>query len=111
MKAMLLTAGEGTRMLPLTREKPKCLLEIAGKPLIDYHLHALAQAGILQVVINAARWAAMIQQAVGQGERYGLQIHYSIEAEPLETGGGIFHALPLLGAAPFMVVNSDIWTD
>lgn len=111
MKAMLLAAGRGTRMLPLTKDKPKCLLEVAGQTLIEYHLFALAKAGIREVVINAAYWATLIQQALGDGSRYGLRIEYSIEAQPLETGGGIMKALPLLGDTPFLVVNTDIWTD
>ena len=112
MKAMLLAAGRGERMRPLTDTTPKPLLRIGGQMLIERHVHALAQAGIRQLVINHAHLGGQIERALGDGSAYGVQIAYSPEpAGALETGGGIFNALPLLGAAPFLVVNADIWTD
>jgi MurNAc alpha-1-phosphate uridylyltransferase len=112
MKAMILAAGRGERMRPITDAIPKPLVAVAGKPLIVYHLEALARAGIPDVVINLAYRGAQIREAVEDGSRFGLRIAYSDEGpEPIETGGGIFKALPLLGAAPFIVINGDIWTD
>jgi len=111
MKAMILAAGKGERMRPLTLTTPKPLIKIAGKSLIEYHLQALARAGFSDVVINHAWLGQQIEDALGDGSRYGLTIAYSAEGEPLETGGGIRHALPLLGEAPFLVINGDIWTD
>lgn len=111
MKAMILAAGKGERMRPLTLTTPKPLLAVGGKRLIEYHLLALAQAGFGEVVINHAWLGQQIEDYLGDGARYGLAIEYSREAEPLETGGGIRHALPLLGNEPFLVVNGDIWTD
>lgn len=111
MKAMVLAAGLGTRMRPLTDHTPKPLLPVAGKPLIVWHLERLAAAGFDEVVINHAWLGAQIEQRLGDGSEWGLTIRYSPEAEPLETGGGIFQALPLLGEAPFAVINGDIWTD
>ncbi|TFF42343.1 N-acetylmuramate alpha-1-phosphate uridylyltransferase MurU [Pseudomonas sp. RIT623] len=111
MKAMILAAGKGERMRPLTLTTPKPLVPAAGKPLIEYHLEALARAGITEVVINHAWLGQQIEDHLGDGSRYGLRIRYSPEGEPLETGGGIFKALPLLGEAPFLLVNGDIWTD
>ncbi|KIH86037.1 N-acetylmuramate alpha-1-phosphate uridylyltransferase MurU [Pseudomonas batumici] len=111
MKAMILAAGKGERMRPLTLHTPKPLIRAAGTPLIDYHLHALAAAGFKEVVINHAWLGQQIEDYLGDGSRYGLSIAYSPEGEPLETGGGIFRALPLLGDEPFLVVNGDIWTD
>jgi len=109
---MLLAAGRGERMRPLTDTTPKPLLRIGGQMLIERHVHALAQAGIRQLVINHAHLGGQIERALGDGSAYGVQIAYSPEPEgALETGGGIFNALPLLGAAPFLVVNADIWTD
>ncbi len=109
---MLLAAGRGERLRPLTDPTPKPLLEVRGKPLIDWHLEALARAGVREVVINLSWLGARIRAAVGAGGRFGLQIHYSEEpAAPLETGGGIFQALPLLGEGPFLVVNADTHTD
>ena len=111
-QAMVLAAGLGTRMQPLTRDMPKPLLEVGGKPLLQYHLEALAAAGVERVVINHARLGSMIEQRFGDGSRYGLSIIFSPEGEtPLETGGGIKRALSLLQAGAFMVVNADIWTD
>lgn len=112
MKAMILAAGRGERMRPLTDDTPKPLLRAGSKRLIEYLIESLAAAGFVQLVINHAYRGKQIEQALGSGERYGVQIHYSPEEEAgLETGGGIFQALPLLGEAPFLVVNSDIWTD
>jgi len=109
---MVLAAGRGERLRPLTDHTPKPLLEVRGKPLILWHLEALARAGVREVVINLSWLGGRIRAAVGEGGRFGLQIHYSEEpAAPLEAGGGIFHALPLLGAAPFLVVNGDTYTD
>lgn len=112
MKAMILAAGRGERMRPLTDTTPKALLKAGGKYLIEYHLEALANAGIREVVINHAHLGAQFAPALGDGSHYGVDITYSPEGDSgLETGGGIFHALPLLGDAPFMVVNADVWTD
>ena len=111
MKAMILAAGKGERMRPLTLTTPKPLVPVAGVPLIVYHLRALAAAGFTEVVINHAWLGQQIEDYLGDGSRYGLRIRYSPEGEPLETGGGIFRALPLLGDEPFLVVNGDIWTD
>jgi MurNAc alpha-1-phosphate uridylyltransferase len=109
---MILAAGRGERMRPLTDSRPKPLLEVAGKPLIHYHLEALARAGFRQVVINHAHLGWMIEQALGDGSRWGLRIRYAAEPPAaLETGGGIFNALPLLEQEPFLVVNGDIWSD
>jgi len=109
--AMILAAGRGERMRPLTDHTPKPLLVAAGKPLIHYHLEALARAGFERVVINYAHLGTQIERALGDGERFGLQICYSPEERALETGGGIYRALPLLGEGPFLVINGDVWTD
>lgn len=112
MKAMLLAAGRGERMRPLTDQRPKPLLEVAGRPLIAWHLQRLVAAGVREVVINLSWLGEMIAAALGDGSRYGLAIAYSREPWPaLETGGGIRQALPLLGAGPFLLVNGDIYTD
>jgi len=111
MKAMILAAGRGERMRPLTDNTPKPLLQVGGKRLIEYHLESLAAAGFSSVVINHAYLGEQIEQTLGDGSRYGLAISYSAEGEALETGGGIFHALPLLGDEPFLVINGDVWTD
>ena len=109
---MILAAGWGTRMRPLSNDTPKPLIEIAGKELIKYHIEHLVKAGITDIVINHAKFRDQIEQMLGDGRAYGAAIHYSAEGEqPLETGGGIFKALPLLGDGPFIVVNSDIWCD
>jgi MurNAc alpha-1-phosphate uridylyltransferase len=108
---MILAAGRGERMRPLTDHLPKPLLPVGGKRLIEYHLEALAAAGFSEVVINHAHLGEQIEQLLGGGERYGVSIHYSPEGEALETGGGIFRALPLLGDSPFVVVNGDVWCD
>lgn len=111
MKAMILAAGKGERLRPLTLHTPKPLVRAGGVPLIEYHLRALAAAGFTEVVINHAWLGQQIEDHLGDGSRFGLSIVYSPEGEPLETGGGIFQALPLLGVEPFLVVNGDIWTD
>ena len=111
MKAMILAAGKGERMRPLTLTTPKPLVRAAGVPLIEYHLRALAAAGFNEVVINHAWLGQQIEDHLGDGSRFGLSIQYSPEGEPLETGGGIFRALSLLGDDAFLVVNGDIWTD
>ena len=106
---MILAAGLGRRMLPLTQNTPKPLLEVAGKPLLEHHILNLRAAGITELVINAAYLADQIIAFCEDGGRWGVQIQVSVEAEPLETAGGIIKALPLLGDTPFLVVNSDIW--
>jgi MurNAc alpha-1-phosphate uridylyltransferase len=111
VKAMLLAAGRGERMGALTEHCPKPLLPVAGKPLLLHHLERLAQAGIQQVVINASYLGQQIQEFVQTQVQLPLQIQVSMEPQRLETGGGIYNALPLLGDAPFLVVNSDVWTD
>ncbi|MET1077188.1 MAG: N-acetylmuramate alpha-1-phosphate uridylyltransferase MurU [Pseudomonas sp.] len=111
MKAMILAAGKGERMRPLTLHTPKPLLPVAGTPLIEYHLRALAAAGLTELVINHAWLGQQIVEHLGDGQRFGVRIRYSAEGEPLETGGGIFRALPLLGPQPFVLVNGDIWCD
>ena len=111
-RAMLLAAGRGERLRPITDTVPKPLVEVAGKPLIVYHLEALARAQVRDVVINLSWLGEKIRAALGDGARYGVRIAYSEEGPvPLETGGGIHRALPLLGSDPFLVVNSDVWTD
>ena len=112
MFVMILAAGRGERMRPLTDTTPKPLLAVGGRPLIEWHLQALAEAGFRDVVINHAWLGAQIEQRLGNGERFGLRIRYSPEpAGALETAGGIVNALPLLGDGPFAVINGDIWTD
>ncbi|CAM3921787.1 N-acetylmuramate alpha-1-phosphate uridylyltransferase MurU [Vreelandella rituensis] len=111
MKAMILAAGLGKRMRPLTDHCPKPLLPVAGKPLIVHHLERLAHHGIQEVIINVSYRGKQIMQALGDGKQHGVSIAWSHEREPLETGGGIRHALPLLGDAPFLLVNGDIWCD
>lgn len=111
MKAMILAAGKGERMRPLTLHTPKPLVRAGGVALIEYHIRALAAAGIHELVINHAWLGQQIEDYLGDGSQYGVSIAYSREGEPLETGGGIFKALPLLGAEPFVLVNGDIFTD
>jgi len=111
MKAMILAAGRGERMKPLSDVMPKCLLEVRGKSLIARVIEALARSGVGEIVINHAYLGHMIEAALGDGHRFGVSIAYSHEAEPLETAGGIAKALPLLGNAPFLAVNSDIFCD
>ena len=111
MRAMILAAGRGERMRPLTDHTPKPLIPVAGKPLIQWHLEKLAGAGISEVVINHAWLGNLIEQALGSGQQFGLSIRYSPEPQALETAGGIATALPLLGEEPFLVLNGDIWCD
>ncbi len=112
MKAMILAAGRGERMRPLTDHTPKPLLKVAGKALIEHTIIQLVRSGFTEIVINHAHLGAQIEAALGDGERYGARIRYSSEgAQALETAGGIIHALPLLGKEPFLVVNGDIATD
>jgi MurNAc alpha-1-phosphate uridylyltransferase len=111
MKAMILAAGVGERMRPLTNHTPKPLLEVGGQPLIAHHLQRLAQSGFTEVVINVSHLARQIMDYCGDGSRWGVSVNYSPEATPLETAGGIFNALPLLGDGPFLVVNGDVWID
>ena len=109
MKAMILAAGRGERMLPLTAHTPKPLLKVGGCPLLEHHILNLKAAGFRDLVVNAAHLARQIVDFCGDGSRWGLRIKVSEEEEPLETAGGIVKALPLLGDAPFAVVNGDIW--
>ena len=111
MKAMILAAGRGERMRPLTDHTPKPLLQVGGKPLIVWHLERLSDAGFRDIVINHAHLGSQIEAALGNGQRWGLSIRYSAEMIALETAGGIANALPLLGEHPFLVVNSDVFTD
>jgi len=111
MKAMVLAAGRGERLRPLTDRIPKPLVEVAGKPLITWHLERLAASAIREVVINVSHLGEKIVDYVGSGARFGLHVEYSREAEPLETAGGIAQALPLLGTAPFLLVNGDIYCE
>lgn len=113
MKAMILAAGHGTRMRPLTNHTPKPLLNVGGKPLIVWHLEKLQQAGFIDIVINIAWLGEQIPQALGDGSQWGVSIQYSDEQAEgaLETAGGIIKALPLLGDQPFLVVNGDVWCD
>jgi len=112
MKALIFAAGKGERMRPLTDRTPKPLLIAGGKPLIVWHLEKLAAMGVTDVVINTAWLAEQFPATLGDGSRWDLRLHYSYEgAEPLETGGGMLRALPLLGDEPFLAINGDIWTD
>jgi MurNAc alpha-1-phosphate uridylyltransferase len=111
MRAMILAAGRGERMRPLTDRVPKCLLQVGGKPLIEWHLEKLAAAGFTEVVINHAWLGKQIEAQLGNGVRFGLRIRYSAEEEALETAGGIAKALPLLGEAAFLVVNGDVYCE
>ncbi|MDN5865752.1 MAG: nucleotidyltransferase family protein [Gammaproteobacteria bacterium] len=112
MRAMILTAGRGERLRPLTDTTPKALIEVAGKPLVVHMIERLRAAGIEDLVINLGWLGAKIRAALGGGERFGVAIHYSDEGEnTLETAGGVLNALPLLGEEPFWVVAADVWTD
>jgi MurNAc alpha-1-phosphate uridylyltransferase len=111
MKVMILAAGRGERLRPLTDTMPKSLLAVGGKPLIAWHLEKLARAGFAEAVINHAHLGAKIESELGDGSNFGLAIRYSPEREALETAGGIALALPLLGPEPFLVINADIYTD
>ncbi|MEB3752842.1 N-acetylmuramate alpha-1-phosphate uridylyltransferase MurU [Acinetobacter sp. MD2(2019)] len=110
MKAMILAAGLGNRMRPLTLTTPKPLLEVGGKPLIVWHIEKLRQIGITDIVINTAWLADKLWAALGDGQQFGVNILWSNEGEGLETAGGIINALPLLGDEPFILVNGDVWT-
>ncbi len=111
-RALILAAGRGERMRPLTDDIPKPLLEVGGKPLIAFHLDKLARAGIRDVVVNISHLATQFPAALGDGARWNLRIRYSHEGPtPLETGGGMRRALQWLGAAPFVAVSADIWSD
>jgi len=112
MRAMILAAGRGERLRPLTDRTPKPLVDVGGMPLIEYHIRSLARAGFREIVINQGHLGNQLPEAIGDGCRWDVTIHWSDEQpEALETGGGIFQALPLLGHSPFLVVNGDIWTD
>lgn len=112
MKALVFAAGLGERMRPLTDHTPKPLIEAGGKPLIVWHLEKLATMGVRDVVINTSWLADRFPALLGDGDRWGLRLHYLHEGDtPLETGGGMLNARPLLGEAPFLLVNGDIWTD
>lgn len=111
MKAMILAAGRGERMRPLTDHTPKPLLPVAGRPLIVWLIERLVRAGICDLVINISHLGDTIKAALGDGAQYGARIAYSFERVALETAGGITQALPLLGASPFIVVNGDVFSD
>lgn len=111
MRAMILAAGRGERMRPLTDTTPKPLLAVGGKPLIAWHIERLVAAGIEDIVINHAWLGERLEAALGDGSAYGARLRYSREGTALETAGGIALALPMLGDAPFLVVNGDIWCD
>jgi MurNAc alpha-1-phosphate uridylyltransferase len=111
LKAIILAAGRGERMRPLTDHTPKPLLQAGGKPLIAWHIERLVRAGITDLVINHAHLGTQIEQVLGDGNRFGARIRYSDEGTALETAGGIAFALPLLGNEPFAVVNGDIYCD
>ncbi len=112
MRAMILAAGRGERLRPLTDTTPKPLIDIGGKPLIEHHIQALATAGFREIIINQGHLGDQLPRTIGDGSRWNVNIRWSDEqAEVLETGGGIHKALPLLGSTPFLVVNGDIWTD
>lgn len=108
---MILAAGRGERMRPLTDRMPKALLPAGGKPLIEWHLENLSNAGFEAVIINHAHLGSQIEAAIGDGRRWGLRVRYSREPEALETAGGIRNALPLLAVSVFAVINADIYTD
>jgi len=111
MKAMLLAAGRGERLRPLTDSVPKALVDVGGKPLIAWHLERLAAAGCREAVINVSHLGERIEEAMGDGRRFGLRISYSREPERLETAGGIAQALPLLGMQPFVLLNADVYCE
>jgi len=112
MKAMILAAGRGERLRPLTDTPPKPMLPINGKPLLEHHINRLAAAGIDEIVINTCWLGEQIETYFADnGRRFGVNISWSREAQALETGGGISHALPLLGDQPFLLVNGDVWSD
>ena len=111
-RAMILAAGRGLRMRPLTDKLPKPLMKVNSKPLIFYHIESLVSSGVKEIIINISYLGDMIKNQLGNGEDWGIDIYYSDESDgPLETAGGIYNALPLLGEDPFLVINSDVWTD
>jgi len=111
MKVMILAAGRGNRLRPLTDSVPKPLVNVAGKPLIVYHIEHLAAAGFGEIVINHAWLGELLVESLGDGSRWGVKLVYSAETRALETGGGIKKALPLLGDSPFLVINGDVFID
>ena len=111
MKAMILAAGRGERLRPRTDRTPKALIEAGGKPLLAWHLERIRRAGIREVVINVSHLAGRITERFGDGADYGLALRWSHEPQALETAGGIAQARALLGDAPFLLVNADIWCD
>ena len=112
MKAMILAAGRGERLKPLTNSTPKALIKVNNQSLIEKHLHALASSGFTEIVINTSYLANQIEEAVGNGEKFGIKVIFSREQkEILGTGGGIFNALPLLGDTDILVINADVYTD
>mgnify|MGYP000929306321 FL=1 len=111
MKAMILAAGLGSRLQPLTKTVPKPMLLVCGKPLLQWHIERLVRAGVREVVVNTSWLGEQIQDYFGTGVDFGITITWSSEAEPLETGGGIFKALQFLGDDPFILMSADIWTD
>ena len=112
MKALILAAGLGERMRPLTNTTPKPLLRVGGKPLIAWHIEKLAAMGVRDIVVNTSWLAERFPEVLGDGAHWGVRLHYSYEGPtPLETGGGMWHARTLLGEAPFLAANGDIWTD
>ncbi len=112
IRAMILAAGRGERMRPLTDQTPKPLLSVGGQALIEYPIQALAASGVRDIIVNLGHLGTQIRDHLGDGRRWGVNIQYSPEPPgALETGGGIFHALPLLGSAPFIVINGDVWSD
>jgi MurNAc alpha-1-phosphate uridylyltransferase len=111
MRAMILAAGRGERMRPITDSLPKPLIPVAGKPLIQWHIEKLAAIGIHDIVINHAWLGTLVERTLGNGRQWGVRLHYSAEPVALETAGGIATALPLLGTEPFLVMNGDIWCD
>jgi len=112
MKAMILAAGRGERMRPLTDSLPKPLITVGGHPLIEHHIVNLAAAGVREFVVNLGWLGERLREVLGDGSRFDVQISYSIEGWPaLETGGGVFNALPLLGDAPFLLLNGDVYAE
>jgi len=111
MKAMILAAGRGERLRPLTERVPKALVEAGGKPLLVWHLERLRRAGVREVVINVSHLASQITERIGDGAAHDLAVRWSHEPQPLETAGGIAQALALLGTEPFLLVNADLWCD
>lgn len=111
MKAMILAAGRGERLKPFTDHTPKPLLPVYSKPIIIHTIEKLAAIGVKEIVINTSHLAEQFPETLGDGKKFGVKIHYSYEPNVLETGGGIFQALPLLGDKPFIVISGDIYTD